>query len=76
MFTIDVTNKSDIGQWNYQCSEYCAIEVNVKSEFRCRTQLYAQLSNDLGEIVATPPLFNQTGAITITTCDKSSEALK
>ncbi|CAF4131402.1 unnamed protein product [Rotaria magnacalcarata] len=75
IFTIDVTNKSDIGQWNYQCSEDCAIEVNVKSEFRCRTQLYAQLSNDLGEIVATPPLFNQTGAITITTCDKSSEAL-
>ncbi|CAM4944195.1 unnamed protein product [Rotaria socialis] len=75
IFTIDVMNKSNIGQWNYQCSEDCAIEVNVKSEFRCRTQLYAQLSNNFGRIVATPPLFNQSRALAITTCDKSSEAL-
>ncbi|CAF2105866.1 unnamed protein product [Rotaria magnacalcarata] len=74
MFSIVVTAQSDVGQWKYTCSEDCVIEVNMKSEFRCRTQLYAPLSNELSEgIVVTPPLFNQSGVATMTTCDDPNQ---
>ncbi|CAF4493071.1 unnamed protein product [Rotaria socialis] len=74
MFSIDVTAQSDVGEWKYTCSKDCAIEVNMKSKFRCRTQLYAPLSNELGEgTVVAPPLFNQSGVVTMTTCDYPNE---
>ncbi|CAF1620403.1 unnamed protein product, partial [Didymodactylos carnosus] len=75
MFTIDVANRSNVGEWTYNCSENCAVEVNAQSEFRCRTQVYAPLIDGRFALVVTPPLINQNGVFAITTCDDSNEVL-
>lgn len=75
MYTIDISNKSDIGQWTYSCSELCAIEVNVRSKFRCRTRLYAPVSDGLFAVVATPPLVGENSVYAITTCDDSNKVI-
>ncbi|CAF2577480.1 unnamed protein product [Rotaria sp. Silwood2] len=75
MFTIDLGNRSNIGQWMYNCSDDCAVEINIESEFRCRTQVYSPLIDGLFAVIATPPLVNQTGVFAITTCDDSNEIL-
>ncbi|CAF4765811.1 unnamed protein product [Rotaria sp. Silwood1] len=74
-FIINISKESNIGQWTYHCSDDCTIEVNVKSKFRCRTQLHAPFYDKIFKLVATPPLVNQSDAIAITTCDDPNEAL-
>jgi hypothetical protein len=75
MYTIDIGNESDIGQWTYSCSEVCAIEVNIRSKFRCRTQLYAPVSHGLFAAIATPPLVGESSVYAITTCDDSDKVV-
>ena len=75
LYTIDISNESDIGQWTYGCSEACAIEVNVRSKFRCRTRLYAPVSHGLFAVIATPPLVGESSVYAITTCDDSNKVV-
>ena len=75
MYTIDISNESDIGQWTYGCSDVCAIEVNVRSKFRCRTRLYAPVSHGLFAVIATPPLVGESSVYAITTCDDSNKVV-
>ena len=73
VFTVDVTDRSLIGQWIYNCSENCAVEINIQSHFRCQTHLYAPRFDDDFALLVTPPLVNQYDVFAIITCDHSTE---
>ena len=72
---LPVSNESDISQWTYSCNEVCAIEVNVRSKFRCRTRLFAPGYDDLLAAIATPPLVGESSVYAVTTCDDSNKVV-
>lgn len=63
------------GRWAYKCSDDCTIEVTIKTEFRCRTELHAYISNKLYIILATPPIAYENETLAITLCDKWDKTL-
>ena len=73
IFTIDLTNRSFIGQWAYNCSENCGVEINIRSQFQCETRVYTPLFDDDFALVVTPPLVNQYDVFAIITCDHAGE---